>query len=106
PTGIEVDAVDTGAELLNETQPPRLGEQFLRHRSRHYEGDISVAQDCRTGSQAVFLDEADGPVRRHRRRDRYLDVRVKLVENGDLDVEKDSDPSREPRRSACQLAGL
>ncbi len=54
---IEIDPVDAGAELLDEAKPPGLGQQFFRHRGRHDECDVRVAQYRRARGQGAFFDE-------------------------------------------------
>jgi hypothetical protein len=81
-TNIKIDAIDAGAQFLDEAQPCRLRQQFLRDRRGHHQSDVGVPQHRGAGSQAILADEMQSPIRRRGLLDRSLDRGMKLVEDG------------------------
>jgi len=79
---IEIDAVNTGAEFLDEAETARLGQQFPGHRRRHDEDDVGIADQCRARSEGILVDEAQPPVGGSGRLDGRLHLRMKGVEDG------------------------
>jgi len=79
---IEIDAVDAGAEFLDEAETTRLGQHFLRHRRRHDEDNVGIANQRRARGERILIDEAQRPVRRNGGLNRRPDLRMKRIEDG------------------------
>jgi hypothetical protein len=64
------------------------GVQFAghRHRRRHDEDNVSVADQLHARRERILIDEAQRPVGRHRRSNGRLDLRVERVEDGYRDA--------------------
>jgi hypothetical protein len=83
---IEIDAVDAGAEFLDQAEAPRLGQHFLRHRRRHDEDDVGFADQRHARGEGILVNETQRPVGGDRRFNRRLDLRMKRVEDGNRDT--------------------
>ncbi|OIQ74641.1 hypothetical protein GALL_437020 [mine drainage metagenome] len=79
---IEIDAFDAGAEFMDKAEMARLGQHFLRHRRRHDEDDVGIADQLYARGERILIDEAHRPVRGKGCLDSCLDLRMKRVEDG------------------------